>query len=206
MSEIDDGVIKYDRGHFTPIDSLEADEYSPLEKWRKKLYQLELIGEYRPENIGYGNVSWLRPPFRPIQFVITGTQTGKYSDLTGEHYTRVKGYDLEKNIIVAEGPLEASSEALTHAAMYEACAEIRAVFHIHDSTIWEGMLKENLNVTAKEIPYGTVAMAQAVRTLVAARSHGALAMAGHADGVIAWGADLDQAGAEILALVERFKS
>lgn len=205
MSEIDDGVIKYQR-QFTKIDSLKSDEYWPLEKWRKKLFHLKLIGEYPDVFIGYGNMSWRLSPAMPIRFIITGTQTGKYPDLSGEHYTRVTGYDLAKNLIIAEGPIDASSEALTHALLYECSEKIQAIFHIHDKIIWQGMLDTNMPATAADVPYGTVEMAKAVHDLVGNQSFGSFAMAGHEDGVVAWGENLDQAGVEIMKLVEKFKS
>lgn len=205
MSEIDDGVIKYQR-QFTKIDPLKPDEYWPLESWRKKLFQLKLIGEYPVVFIGYGNMSSRLAPASPIRFLITGTQTGKHPDLTGEHYTRVTGYDLAKNLIVAEGPIDASSEALTHALLYECSEKIQAIFHIHDKTIWQGMLNSKMPATSADVPYGTVAMASAVHELVGTQSFGSFAMAGHEDGVVAWGESLDQAGAEILKLVTLFKS
>lgn len=206
MSEIDDGVIKYDRNFYTKCDALQPDEYSALEYWREKLYKLKLIGEYQPEMIGYGNVS-CRSQKSDSLFVITGTQTGKFEKLCGEHYTRVCGYDLAKNILIANGPLEASSEALTHAAIYESSNQIQAVFHIHDQEIWNGMLNDSsCNITAKQIPYGTLEMAQAVQYFSKKYLTGTLAMAGHADGIIAWGKTLDEAGDEILKLVEKFKT
>lgn len=205
MSEIDDGVIKYQR-LFTPTDPLHVDQYSDLEQWRKKLFHLKLIGEYPEVFIGYGNMSKRIAPSLPIKFIITGTQTGKYSDLSGEHYTTVTGYDLEKNIIQATGCIDASSEALTHAALYESSVDIQAVFHIHDKDIWQKMLSADFDHTKKDIPYGTVDMANAVKKLVASRSHGIFAMAGHEDGVVAWGENLEQAGQEIMKLVKLFKA
>ncbi len=205
MSEIDDGVIKYQRV-FTPADPLQHHEYRQLESWRKKLYQLELIGEYPNVFIGYGNMSQRLAPSLPIQFIITGTQTGKFAALSGEHYTTVTGYNLESNLIEAKGCIDASSEALTHAALYEVSAKIKAVFHIHDKTIWQGMLDDDFLYTKKDIPYGTVEMARAVQEIVKGKSKGVFAMAGHEDGVVAWGNTLEETGQEIMKLVQQFKS
>lgn len=204
MSEIDDGVIKYQR-QFTKCEALKSDEYWPLEKWREKLFHLKLIGEYPEVFIGYGNMSWRMTPARPIRFVITGTQTGKHPILNGQHYTRVNGYNLEQNLIIAEGPLDASSEALTHACLYECNDKIQAIFHIHDKVIWQSMLDKKMLATSKDIPYGTVGMAKAVRELVGNKTSGCFAMAGHEDGIVAFGENLDQTGVQILKLVERFK-
>ncbi|MBH46698.1 MAG: rRNA adenine methyltransferase [Halobacteriovorax sp.] len=205
MSEIDDGVIKYQRV-FTPADALEHHEYRDLESWRKKLFQLKLIGEYPSVCIGYGNMSQRLEPSLPIQFIITGTQTGKFEELNGEHYTTVTGYNLENNMIEAKGCIDASSEALTHAALYEVHPEIKAVFHIHDKVIWQSMLDGDFLYTKKDIPYGTVEMARAVQEIVKTKNSGVFAMAGHDDGVVAWGSSLDEAGVEIMKLVKLFKT
>lgn len=201
MSEIDDGVIKYHR-NFCKTDALQPDEYWPLELWRKKLFHLKLIGEYPIVNIGYGNLSWRSGD----SFVITGTQTGKWPDLNGGHYTRVLDHNLEDNCVTAAGPIDASSEALTHASIYARNININAIFHIHDKKIWHGMLERNFLATAKDTPYGTVAMAQEVKALIGEKRHGSFAMAGHEDGIISWGSTLDEAGEEILKLVAIFKS
>ena len=85
MKVIDDGVIKYDRSNFSQCPALLKDEYAQLEYWRKKLYQANLIGEYPEVHIGFGNIS-VRKDYSQHklshfpQFLITGTQTGKYPD------------------------------------------------------------------------------------------------------------------------------
>ena len=205
MSEIDDGVIKYQRV-FTPCEALEHHQYRDLESWRKKLFQLKLIGEYPKVLIGYGNMSKRIAPSLPIQFIITGTQTGKWPQLSGEHYTTVTGYNLTSNLIEAKGCIDASSEALTHAALYEVDPEIISVFHIHDKVIWQRMLEGDFLKTDKDIPYGTVEMARAVQEIVKGKSKGVFAMAGHEDGVVAWGSTLEETGQEILNLVKQFKN
>lgn len=209
MCPIDDGVIKYDRSQFELSNALMADEFSELEKWRDTLYKLKLIGEYLPEKIGYGNLSqrkeylFLHKTENP-QFIITGTQTGGLPTLFGNHYTRVLDFDLAKNLVKVKGPLEASSEALTHAAVYEGNTSINVVFHIHSTAIWKGMIKENYPATAKEIPYGTLDMAQAVQNIVKNNDTGLIVMKGHDDGVISFAPDMDTAGKLLLEVYDKF--
>ena len=117
---IDDGVIKYDRTNFTESGPLDATLWKEIESWREKLFKLNLIGEYPTEKVGFGNLSKIIKWSKKAEFIITGTQTGKYAKLSGDHYTLVTGYDLEAMKLQQVGPLEASSEALTHAAVYEA--------------------------------------------------------------------------------------
>jgi hypothetical protein len=94
MKVIDDGVIKYDRSNFSQCGALLEDEFGALEYWRKKLYQMNFIGEYPEFHIGFGNMSTLRDyscfqKSAHPQFVITGTQTGKYADLNGQELLRL---------------------------------------------------------------------------------------------------------------------
>lgn len=196
---IDDGIIKFDNSAFTPSGPLSADEYSLLENWRKKLFQFEMIGEYPIEKVGFGNMSQrknyssIQQTVRP-QFVITGTQTGALPDLDGRHYTRILDYDFQQNKVIAQGPVNASSETLTHAAIYEINAGIDCIFHIHHREMWEAMLEQGLAKTPKEIPYGTLEMARAAQALFPGDLSGIFAMEGHQDGIIAFGASLDACG------------
>ncbi len=209
MCPIDDGVIKYDRSQFEKSPPLELGEYENLEKWRKTLFQIQLIGEYLPEKIGYGNLSQKMDYSKFIksgvaQFVITGTQTGGHPELNGNLYTRVLDYDLEEQKIKVMGPLEASSEALTHAAIYQSSPLIGAVFHIHSKSIWKGMIRENYLATSEDIPYGTKEMANAVEKAIQGLTTGSLVMKGHEDGVIAFGKNLNEAGKEVLKIYDKF--
>lgn len=206
---IDDGIIKYDRSNFTQCDSLKYSEYATLESWRSLLFKLNLIGEYPLQGVGFGNMSEAADyrehfNFQGTQFVITGTQTGKHQKLNGDHYTRVLGYDIAQQKIQVLGPLEASSEALTHAALYDSNPDIKSIFHIHSKEIWSGMINENLPATHEDIPYGTLEMANAVKDLIANSSHGVICMKGHEDGVIAYAESAEKAGELILELYFTF--
>lgn len=210
MPEIDDGYIKYDRSYFTKGSPPDQSCFQEIEYWRKKLFALKLIGEYIPEKIGFGNLS-CKKDFSDIrktnspQFCITGTQTGKYPSLNEKHYTRVIDTDIEKMIIETNGPLEASSESLTHAALYIADSRIKYIFHIHSKSIWEGMLRDNHTKTQKDIPYGTIEMANAVSNIGKREKSGAFVMEGHQDGVVIYGEDIQSVGEETLALYRRYK-
>jgi ribulose-5-phosphate 4-epimerase/fuculose-1-phosphate aldolase len=211
MKVIDDGVIKYDRSNFTQCGPIDLVEYSALEAWRKVLYAKNLIGEYPEEKVGFGNMSEIKDysSFHRTsvpQFVITGTQTGKYADLDGRHYTRVLDYEVDRLKIKMMGPIEASSEALTHAAIYAYNKNIKAIFHIHSKEIWEGMIRDRSDFTCKTIPYGTVEMARATERCIDKKDFGSFSMHGHEDGVVAFGRTLDEAGEIILQLYRKYIS
>ena len=209
MKVIDDGVIKYDRSNFSPCKALGTNEFKDLEYWRKKLYRLNLIGEYPDAKIGFGNMSVVQDyseyeKTSNPQFIITGTQTGKDADLTGSHYTRVLDYDIDKLKIKMMGSIEASSEALTHAAIYSRNPNINALFHIHSNEIWEQMLLDGSDKTSANIPYGTVEMAHATQECVANKDSGVFCMHGHEDGVVIYGRSLQETGDLTIQLYKKY--
>ena len=209
MKVIDDGVIKYDRSNFTACGPIDLVEYSSLEYWRKILFKLNLIGEYAEAGVGFGNLSQgidysaIHQTTVP-QFVITGTQTGKYSELDGKFYTRVLDYNIDQLKIKMMGSIEASSEALTHAAIYVSNPNIKAVFHIHSKEIWEKMIEDKSDFTAANIPYGTVEMAHATQDCIAHKNSGAFCMHGHEDGVVIYGTSLSEVGELTIALHKKY--
>lgn len=208
---IDDGVIKYDLSGYIHSGNLEISEYKDLEQCRKILFKLNLIGEYPQEQVGFGNMSQKRDYHqyhttnRP-QFVITGTQTGKFADLKGEHYTRVLDYDIKAMTLNAMGPVKASSEAITHGAIYLASSSINAIFHIHNENIWQGMINELDPSTPEDIPYGTYEMACAVKACINSQHEGYFVMKGHKDGVVIYAESLERCSELTLELNRRFNS
>lgn len=209
MKVIDDGIIKYDRTNFTHCDPIDLVEYSALEYWRKKLFKLNLIGEYPEAAVGFGNLSEIKDysdwhKTSHPQFIITGTQTGKYPELDGNHYTRVLDFDIDHLKIKMMGPIEASSEALTHAAIYAQNEKIKIVFHVHSPEIWTGMIKDKADFTCESIPYGTVEMAKATQKCVGNKISGIFCMHGHEDGVVAFGRNLDEVGILITDLYNKY--
>lgn len=209
MKVIDDGVIKYDRSNFSYCEGLLASEFGDLEYWRKKLYQMNLIGEYPEAKVGFGNMSVVQnytqfTPSAHPQFVITGTQTGKHANLGATHYTRVLDYDVDNLKIKMMGSIEASSEALTHAAIYEANPNIKAVFHIHSNEIWLKMLADGSDKTCASIPYGTVEMAHATQNCIAGKNAGVFCMHGHEDGIVIYGRSLLEAGELTMKLHRKY--
>jgi L-ribulose-5-phosphate 4-epimerase len=162
------------------------------------LYQKGWIGAY-PNGIGFGNIS-----IRLVGniFLITGTETGKLQTLTKEHYTKVIAYNVEKNAITCMGPVQASSESLSHAAIYAINPSANAVIHIHDKPLWEKLMKTEL-ATAPGIEYGTPEMAKDIirlfkQTDLASRK--LIVMAGHEEGIIVFGHTLEEAGEVLLKL------
>lgn len=198
---IDEGYIKFELewAHGPPPD---AATVRALNRWRRPLFDAGLIGQYAAEGIGYGNLS-VRSPAEG-HFVISGTQTGHLATLAARHYALVTDYDIAANRVSCRGEIKASSESMTHAALYELSDTINAVVHVHSETLWRQYL-DVLPTSSADVSYGTPQMAQEFRRLyrdTGFATGGVAVMAGHAEGVIAVGSDLAEATRRILALQE----
>ena len=118
------------------------------------------------------------------------------------HYARVLSCDIEANRVVCEGPVQASSEALTHAAIYALDNAIRAVVHVHDAALWNELI-DRIPTTSRDIDYGTPEMAREFRRLFDETEFadlGVAVMGGHEEGIVSFGAGLEQAAERILEL------
>ena len=197
MSETpSEGVIKF-KYNLKMSKPFEEELFINLEKWRAILFKMNLIGEYPIEKVGFGNLS-KRLNKIDDSFIITGTQTGKYPHLNGSQYTKILKCNLQKMSLDALGPVAPSSESLTHYSIYSTCPQVNAVFHIHNEELWNFMLKNNFPQTSKEIDYGTQEMAIEAKKCIGATTSGIFAMAGHQDGIISYGASVEEAGKIIL--------
>ncbi len=168
-----------------------------INKWRTRLYDLKLIWAY-DNNIGYGNISVRLNN----GFIITGSGTGKISLLNKEHYTYVVEYDFEKNHLKCEGPIKASSESLSHAAVYERNPKINAVIHVHNIKLWTSLINK-VPTTSKKAEYGTPELAYEIMKIKAKEN--IIIMAGHKEGIITFGNDLDEAGNILLKYYKNIK-
>jgi len=196
-SEPQEGVVKFELG-FTRAPPIEFAPLQALNAWRTLLHRLGLIGQEpaRYGGVGFGNVSQ-RLAGSPMRFAITGTQTGELAVLDARHYALIDACDIAHNRVVARGPIEPSSESLTHAMLYRLSPDIHYVFHVHAPLIWRHAQALGIACTRPDVAYGTPAMAAEIERLydigdLARR--GIVAMGGHEDGVVAFGASADDAG------------
>jgi L-ribulose-5-phosphate 4-epimerase len=191
----EEGVIKFNC-QWTKSGPLNGDWIKDINPWRDKLYTSGLIG-VTEDGIGYGNIS-IR--FRQNEFIISGSGTGKFEKLTGEHYALVTDFNIDENTIHSTGPIIASSESLTHAMIYDYAGDVNAVIHVHHLKLWEKLLK-SLPATAENIEYGTPEMAKEIARLFSEQNlshHKLFAMAGHSGGIVCFGESLEEAGESLL--------
>ncbi len=193
----EEGYIKFECDWEKKSFTFAKKNFNNLNSWRKKLHELELLG-MDEEGIGFGNVSMREENTR--RFYITGSETGKHEDLQKDHYAKVIDYDIDKNYVKCSGKVKASSESLTHAAVYESDPAVNAVIHIHHERLWK-MLKNKLPTTDPEVPFGTPDMAHEIKRLMEQREvriEKIIIMGGHKEGILTFGRDLDEAGEVLL--------
>ncbi len=184
MSE---GVIKFNLEHKEKkLSNISSSDFEELNSIRKKLFEQNMIGEL-PNGIGFGNIS-IR--IKNNSFLISGSGTGGKENLTLSDYALVEDFSIEKNTVISIGETPASSESLTHAALYLENYAINAVIHIHKKDMFDKFKINNLCCLPKEILYGTVDLAKALSDCGKNNSNGIIATLGHEDGLYVWGVNL----------------
>lgn len=193
---MDEGYIKFkadwQKGAAFPLAQL-----IELNQWRDRLYSLGLLGAY-PDGIGFGNISQRWNDLG--RFIISGSTTGNFAQLSPEHYTLVTAVELDQNLLHCRGPIIASSESMSHAAVYLECSWVNAVFHVHHRAMWEKLLHQ-VPTTATGVTYGTPEMAYSIIQLLRETDlpqQRIFVMEGHPEGIFSFGATLDDAGEVLL--------
>lgn len=197
---IDDGVVKYQAIH-SHGDIPFHPQLAKLDDIRTQLFDLNLVGAY-PNGVGYGNVS-IRSGDGCI---ISGTATGSLRILGPAGYCQVQSFDIVKNTVHTLGPVPASSESMTHCAIYQSLDLIECVLHIHHQKLWLTLLERGYPATAADIPYGTPEMAHSMASLIHQKSSvaGILTMAGHEEGIVAYGPTIEQAFHQIQSAYSQY--
>lgn len=201
-----EGVIKF-QINFTETKALPERYWHELNHWRNQLFAAGLVGmdPERYEGCGYGNVSQRLNPDEDT-FIICGTQTGGIPSLKGQHFVTVDDCDFNRNRITAHGPIKPSSESLTHGIIYQTNPSINFVFHIHSPHLWQHRQQWGIPCTGSDAEYGTQKMVQEVRELLsndAVRNGHIVAMDGHEDGIVSFGATGKTAAGVLTSLLNK---
>ena len=165
----------------------------PFSLWT--YYRLDPVSKAISSQAARSPVRWNR-----IEIFYSGTQTGNLPQLTSAHYSLVEDYDIDANHVTCRGPVRASSETLTHAAIFELTNAIRAVVHVHHEGLWR-RLQGKAPTTHAKVRYGTPEMAKEFRRLYVETDFAATriaVMAGHIAGLISIGEGLHEAGQRLL--------
>ena len=206
LGQIDEGYIKYRAEHTAaePLLLVEPQVIKELLEARDYLHKLRFIGVY-PNGIGFGNVS---VRMKENQFIISGSATGEIENLQKNHLCLVEKFDIAKNLVFSTGSIQASSESMTHGAIYLANPRITCVLHIHSRKMFDRLRRLSIenkiaaaqpHFTAENIPYGTPEMAFAMMDCVKKidKPNGIIVMLGHDEGIISFGETISAALDEI---------
>jgi len=187
-----EGVVKFNC-HWNQSGVVIRDEqYEIMNYWREVLFNMDLIGAYE-NGVGFGNLS-MRDGCTN-QFVITGSATGDIPELEPGHYVKVNTFNIDDNAVMCTGPLKASSESLSHAAIYLADRGTNAVLHVHEIDLWN-QLKDKLPTTDISMEYGTPGLAKEILRLFRESDvfeKRIIIMGGDRAGIITFGHDMDEA-------------
>ncbi|MGE4287152.1 MAG: class II aldolase/adducin family protein [Salinivirgaceae bacterium] len=186
---LDEGYIKYTFDWNKREITIPAEVLSELNFYRNKLRALKMIGKI-PDGPGFGNIS-VRA--NGDAFFISGSDTGSKELLGAEQVALVTQCNYLQNHIVFEGQIAASSESMSHAAIYKQHMGVGAVIHVHQSKLWNHYLND-LPTTEVKAAYGTPALAEAIAQKVC-ETPGIrlLVLGGHEDGIISYGSNLQEA-------------
>lgn len=195
----EEGYVKYVADHKT-APAVEPPRWKELNEARVRLYDLGLIGVL-PSGVGFGNVS---VRVQGDEFLISGTATGDRRVLTPQEYCLVKSFNIEENRVTTLGPVRASSESMSHGAVYRSRTSVMCVIHIHSRKIFDAMIAGGSVSTPPEAAYGTPEMALAIASRVTERSadQGVMVLAGHDEGALSYGSSVQEALDLILDLYD----
>jgi hypothetical protein len=198
-----EGYVKYSASH-TTRSAVVPPLWKDLNEVRTKLHDLHIVG-VRADGVGFGNVS-IR--LTGNQFLISGTATGAERELTPDGYCTVISIDSPGNRVVSAGPIHASSESMTHGAIYQSCPEARCVIHIHSRNIFDGMIRDRCLSTPREAEYGTPEIAAAIARCVArsGKTGADIVLAGHDEGVISYAPSIAAAYNRVLHLYNTYRT
>ncbi len=185
----DEGYIKYTFDWNKKPVTIQPEMLEELNTFRSRLRDLNMIGKI-PDGPGFGNIS-VRSTGNT--FFISGSDTGSLELLEAEQVALVSHCDYLQNRIVFEGQIAASSESMSHAAIYQQNKDVGAVIHVHQAKFWNHY-RNILPTTEVEAVYGTPEMALAISQQVAKYPKTQLLiLAGHEDGIISYGSNLREA-------------
>lgn len=199
-----DGYIKFSISR-VPCDPPAEETIAAINRVRTELFDQGCIG-ITPDGIGFGNLSIRHG--ENDSFYITATRTGGIRVIEPVLYSLVMDFDLSENTLVCGGRKKASSEALSHGALYRTNQGIRCVIHIHHKQIWEMMLAGDYPATDDGAEFGTPEMAESLIRLSNSFTPPSISivMKSHEDGVIVGGSDVESARGAVFALIETLNS
>jgi len=195
-------------------DAVSAAEIIELNELRAVFRDYHLLGEKmavlqegeEAQPVGFGNVSMRKAG--SSDFVITGTNTGRFDLLEPGQYSLVSDVNIRGNTLTCRGLIKASAESMTHSAVYEALSEAQYIGHAHHPELWKWAMESlQYPITPRNAEYGTPAIALAVGNLCAKSSSptGVIVMGGHEEGLLFYGASVEDVKELVRDIFEEFQ-
>ena len=197
-----DGVVKFNCYWNQTGPVISDEQFEIINYWRDVLYNMDLIGAYE-NGIGFGNISMRAK--KGNRFIITGSSTGEIPELEPGHYVKVDSFNIDDNAIQCTGPLKASSESLTHAAIYSADSGVNAIVHVHCIDLWKELIHK-VPTTNPSMDYGTAGLAKDIIRLFSESDvieKRIIIMAGDRAGILTFGNDMDEAVNVLLSYLRK---
>jgi len=198
-------IVKYTLVHTNtalPASLLADTSYmQALDSFRAELFANAFIG-LDVHGANFGNVSCRVPSGlctqaegqasadSSVEFLISGTATGKHRILGAAGYALVTKACCASNTVEAQGLAPPSSEALSHAAVYAVCPDVNIIVHGHHASIHSLGRASHVPLTEATLLYGTPDVAEAIGGLVAGQDAGFFIMLGHENGFFVYGRDI----------------
>ena len=196
------GFVKFNCHWSQSGPVISDDQFEIINNWRDILFNMDLIGAYE-NGVAFGNISIRINGTN--QFVITGSATGEIPELEPGHYVKVNSFNIDDNAVQCVGPLKASSESLTHAAIYMADPGANAVIHVHCIDLWNELIHK-VPTTNPSMDYGTIALAKDIFRLFKESDvieKRIIIMAGDRAGILTFGHDMDEAANVLLSYLRK---
>jgi hypothetical protein len=196
---MNEGYIKFD---YLLIDGppLSFDVIEDINDFRTELWDKGLLGTL-PDGISFGNIS---KRASECLFIISGSNTGKYRILQPEHYVCITEVNINSNLLVCNGKVPPSSEALTHSAIYSALPSVNFVVHFHNSKIW-AQLVNKFPTTNPKAEYGTIELAKELGLLcklLNPQKDNIVVLGGHRDGIVAFAENITTLREKVVNLLD----
>jgi len=197
-----EGFVKFNC-HWSQSGPVISDEqFEIINYWREVLFNMDLIGAYE-NGVGFGNISMRTGPGN--QFIITGSSTGEIPELEPGHYVKVVSFNIDDNAVQCFGPLKASSESLTHAAIYMSDPDTNAVVHVHAIDLWNELIHK-VPTTNPGMDYGTTGLAKDILRIFRepeVYEKRIIVMAGDRAGILTFGHDMDEAVGVLMQYIRK---
>ena len=187
-----EGIIKYKCKQIY-ADIIQHKQIADINLIRTFLFDLRLLGVDYTESsdgIGFGNIS---KRLVADEFIISGSGTGISRILSAKDYSIVEECNIVKNFVSCSGFVAASSESLSHFAIYQQLKNINYVIHIHNFEIWNNHLNK-LPTTPQNAEYGTPEMALSIQECISNSENSEeniIVMGGHFAGILFYGNNLN---------------